>query len=297
MTSDGRYDCIVIGAGPGGLVAAIYLQRLKRRVLLIDGGPPRASRIPTIRNLVGYSEGISGTELLSRLHSQLAKCTGEILQGRAMVERLGRGFAVHVNGRSLRARKVILATGMCDIEPAVCANLDELTREGLLGYCPICDGFDHSGQKIALLVQSSSGVKKVRFMSGFSHDLVVVQVKPFEIAEARKLELEQRRIPVVRGPLKTITQQGRGLCIQAERGEPVFVDAAYVMLGTKVPRDSVRNITDLKRSAGGFLIVNSQQETSVEGLFAVGDCVNGLSQVSVAVGQAAIAATQVHNTL
>ena len=55
-----KFDCIIVGAGPGGLVAAIYLQRLQRRVLLIDGGDSRASRIPKIRNLVGYAEGISG---------------------------------------------------------------------------------------------------------------------------------------------------------------------------------------------------------------------------------------------
>jgi thioredoxin reductase (NADPH) len=297
MRSDSRYDCIVIGAGPGGLVAAMYLQRLKRRVLLIDGGPSRAARIPKIRNLVGYAEGISGTELLDRLHCQLDKCKGEVMKGRATVGRSPRGFDVYVDGRCLQTRKVILGTGMRDIEPDGLTNLDELTHKGLLGYCPICDGFDHSEEKIALLVQSNGGVKKVRFMAGFSRDLVVVQVKPFEIAQVHKPILEQWRIPVVRGPLKAITQHGKGLCIQPEHGKSTFVDAAYVLLGAKVPRDAVRNITELKRSTGGFLVVNAYQETSVEGLYAIGDCVDGLSQVSVAVGQAAIAATHVHNTL
>jgi thioredoxin reductase (NADPH) len=75
------------------------------------------------------------------------------------------------------------------------------------------------------------------------------------------------------------------------------VQAAYVMMGTSVPRDATRYLHGLKRTRAGFLHVNAHQETSVRGVYAVGDCVSALSQVSVAVGHAAIAATHLHNSL
>ena len=295
VSSRDVFDCAVIGAGPGGLVAAIYLQRLRRRVLVISAGEPRAARIPRIRNLVGYAEGIAGTELLARLNAQLSRCGGRVIEGRARVARTRGGFNVRVGADTYLARKVILATGQRDREPEL-GNERELTSRGKLGYCPICDGFDHADQKIALLVRSNAGVKKVAFMSGFSRDLVVVETEPFLMSPVRRLDLARRGIPVVKGPLRALTERGDGLLIEPKRGEPVAVDAAYVLLGSVVPRDAVAGL-GLKRSDGGYLVVNSHQETSVPGLFAVGDCVNGLSQVSVAVGQAAVAATTVHNTL
>src|SRR4051812_43970715 len=115
-------DCVVVGGGPGGLVAAVYLQRLRRRVVLVNGGRPRAARIPKIRNLIGYAEGISGDVLLARLHEQLARWGGGVLGGRGDVGKSGRVFVVTGGAKKLRARRVILATGMRDIEPPL-ANL------------------------------------------------------------------------------------------------------------------------------------------------------------------------------
>ncbi|MGE0528131.1 MAG: NAD(P)/FAD-dependent oxidoreductase [Bdellovibrionales bacterium] len=292
------YDCIVIGAGPGGLVSAIYLQRFRRKVLLVDGGEARVQRVPRIRNLVGYPGGISGSTLLRRLHRQLRNYGGQTLKGRARVSQAGRTFDVDVDGRILRARKIILATGMKDLEPNL-DNLRNLTQKGLVGYCPVCDAFDHRDQRIALLVSDNHGLKKLSFMSGYSDKLIAVLMKEFKISSARARDLQKRQVQIVQGPLLRVTEapSGKGVQLHVPQGPAVSVDVAYVMMGTQVPRDAIGNLPRPRRCREGFLVVGAHQETSVPGLFAVGDCVGGLSQVSVAVGQAAIAATQVHNSL
>ena len=134
-------------------------------------------------------------------------------------------------------------------------------------------------------------------MAGFTSNLLVVMMSPFRISPARKDDMRRYRAQLLRGPLRKIAPSGKGLRLYPERGASAKVDAAYVLLGCKTPKDAVAKLKDSRCSRAGFLLVNSHQETSIPGLFAVGDCVNGLSQVSVAVGQAAVAATHVHNSL
>lgn len=296
------YDAIVIGGGPGGLVAALYLRRLSRRVLLIDGGASRAVRIPKIRNLVGYAEGISGATLLERLHQQYAKFGGEFCRGRARIKR-GRGPArfqvTNPSGerQTYYSRALILATGMIDVEPPLPRErLESHTQAGRLGYCPICDAFDHQDQRIALLVRSRAVLAKLDFMSGFTRKLVVCAQESIALSARERRDLKRRNVEWHDGALVDLSCDGRELIISLDSGSHVRADAAYVMLGTEVPRAAVRGLT-LKRGKDGFLIVNAQQETNVKGIYAVGDCVSGLSQISVAIGQAAIAATKLHAQL
>lgn len=291
------FDCVIVGSGPGGLVAGIYLLRMLRQVLLIDGGPPRAERIPLIRNLIGYEDGISGRELIRRLRKQYAKYGGQTIKGRAVVKRVGKGFRVTVGKRNIFAEKVILATGMRDVEPHF-RNTKELTAEGLLGYCPICDGYDHRAQKIALLVNEGADCKKVNFLSTFTDELVVIPMAKFKLSPATKKIIRERRakfFPEI--PLTVERSRRRGLDFNFPSGAKLYVDAAYVLMGAKIPSDATAGLRGLRKTREGFLRVDSHQETSIPGLFAVGDCVSALSQVSVAVGHAATAATQVHNSL
>src|SRR4051812_23894999 len=89
-----HYDCVILGAGPGGLTAGLYLCRLRRKSLIISSGRPRADRIPVIRNLLGHQDGISGAELLKRLRKQYAQYGGKIIEGRAEVRKGAAGFVV-----------------------------------------------------------------------------------------------------------------------------------------------------------------------------------------------------------
>ena len=157
------YDCVIIGGGPGGLVAALYLRRFRRKVLVINQGTPRAAWIPKTHNLIGYDRGISGRTLLARLHSQLDSVHTERINNSATVLRSDDGFSVELEeGSSVRARKVILATGMEDVHPKI-DNVVELRRKGLLRYCSICDGYEYRNQHLAVLAQDDAGLAKALF--------------------------------------------------------------------------------------------------------------------------------------
>lgn len=293
-----EFECVVIGAGPGGLVSALYLRRYKRSIALIDHGVPRARWIPRIRNLVAHTEGLTGPELLLKLRRQIVRLGTEIVQGEARIQKRRSGFRVDLNGDFFLAKKVILATGMEDLQPPV-ANWPELRALGALAYCPICDGYDHSDEPIALIADSPHGLAKIRFIAKFTPRLHVVVIRDFKIPKKFLKDVEHLGLKLYQGRLERLEscRSPRGLRIHLEGQSALEVRLGYVALGSRVRDSAFAHLEGLRRTNEGFLTVSTHQETSIPGLYAVGDCVNALSQVSVAVGHAAIAATHVHNSL
>lgn len=148
---DETLDCLVIGAGPAGLTAAIYLARYRRRFAVLDGGASRAALIPTSHNLPGFTDGIHGAALLERMTAQARRYGPAIVPGTAS------GLARHADGLFVAettagqvfARTVLLATGVADRHPEV-DSLCEAIQHGLIRYCAICDGYESMGRRILL---------------------------------------------------------------------------------------------------------------------------------------------------
>lgn len=290
-------EVVVVGGGPGGLVASVYLRRYKRDVVLVRNGTPRARWIPRIRNLVGYSDGLTGLELLDKLDDQAMRLKPRVIEGCAVVRRQKKGFLVDVDGCEIEARKVILATGIVDKEPPL-PNFEELKKKGVLGYCPICDGYDHSEDPVALLVGDRHGLEKIKFVAKFSPDLHLVLLNDVTLTPKYEKEVARLGIPVYRGLQgMEFSAKPKGAWMHFKRRKPVWVRLAYVGLGVTVTDSAFRHLKGLRRTKEGYLLTSYHQETSIPGLYAIGDCVNALAQVSVAVGHAAIAATRVHNEL
>jgi glycine/D-amino acid oxidase-like deaminating enzyme len=136
------WDCLIVGGGPAGLTAAIYLGRYRRNVVLIDGNNSRASLIPKSHNYPGFASGISGPDLLEVLRNQA------LAYGTAVNRGLVRSIAIHpgvldaeTTLGTISARRVILATGLVDNAPGI-PRVREAIDEGHLRYCPICDGYE-----------------------------------------------------------------------------------------------------------------------------------------------------------
>jgi thioredoxin reductase (NADPH) len=130
-------DCLIIGGGPAGLTAALYLARFQRNVLVIDAGGSRAARIPLSRNLPGFPDGIEGPELLSRMRTQARSYGVEICQGevRELMRVPAGAFHAEADGTSLAARTVLLATGICNREPKLvgCVVTDDHQSSSIEG--------------------------------------------------------------------------------------------------------------------------------------------------------------------
>jgi thioredoxin reductase (NADPH) len=301
------YDCAIVGGGPGGLISALYLRRFRRRVVLINAGRPRAAWIPRTHNLIGYERGISGPLLLRRLRRQVSAMGGmDWYRAQASARRVRGGFEVDTVGESggrsvIRARKLVIATGLRDRQPEL-GNLAQLRRAGLLRYCSICDGYEYRGQPLAVLARDDLGLQKALFIGHWTRDVRVLVPEELRVAPVRGRELARAGIRVVRCRTLTIDpgrepRRGAGAWVCSDGRTPFWCRTAYVELGADVPDGAFARLRGIRRSSDGYLLTTQEQRTGVPGAFAVGDCVNLLGQISVAAGQAAVAATAIHNDL
>jgi thioredoxin reductase (NADPH) len=287
-------DCLIIGGGPAGLTAATYLARFRRNVLLADEGQSRARLIPETHNYPGFV-GISGTDLLAQLREQ-AERNGALLR-QAKVEELrktGDVFAARIGKGEIRAKRLLLATGIIDQSPDLPGLKDAIYR-GALRFCPICDGFEATDKCIGVLGPLRIAAGKAQFLRTYSGDVVLLPTDEpnpnGEEAQALKradIRLEQRVVDVER--------TGEKIAAVFADGRRLAVDVLYPALGCDV-RSQLAIALGARCNEIGNLHVDDKQRTSVEGLYAAGDVVTDLHQLSVATGHAAVAATAIHNSL
>lgn len=290
-------DCIVVGGGPAGLTAALYLARFRRRVCVIDAGESRAAWIPVSHNQPLFPAGISGTEILGRMREHLTSLDSEILADKAIaLARIDQGFLVELAKEAAAARTLLLATGVVNHQPDMSAQLHrDAVAAGLIRYCPICDGFEAKHQKIVVLGRGPHGVREALFLRTYSQD-VTLFCDPSAIDDRSSTQLAAAGISLIKQPVACLTVDQAKILIQTASGARLRFDTLYPALGSS-------SNTDLFLSLGGSLSsqgcipVDSHQMTNVEGLYAAGNVVQGLDQISVACGQAAIAATAIHNRL
>lgn len=292
-------DALIIGGGPAGLTGAIYLGRFKRRFLVVDAGDSRLGWIPRTHNHPGFPEGVAGRELLGRIREQAETYGAEIVSG--CVEALERDGEVFVasldDGQALRARKVLLASGVVDSEPNLPA-FEQSVRKGLIRICPICDGYEAQGKAVGVIGHSEKGAREALFLRLYTDRLTLIHVGvPEALPDEERRELAEAGIPVIDTPIgNVVVEDDRIAALDFGEGGVHRFDTLYSALGS-TPRSVLAEKLGATTDPSGCLHVNDHQETCVPGLYAAGDLVRGLDQISVAQGEAAIAATDIHNQL
>jgi thioredoxin reductase (NADPH) len=300
-----RLDCLIIGAGPAGLTAAIYLARFRRTVMIVDSGFSRASLIPASHNCPGFPEGVSGTQLLHLLrkqaeHFNVSVKTGEV----TALKRAGSAFEAATAGGAesigaspaVRATTVLLATGTADRIRNI-PNWVTGVKRGLIRLCPICDAYEAKDQKIAVLSSSAQkGIKHALFLRSYTPTLTLI-LSEATLDEAERRKLRREGIDVIEDNPGSIRVIGRARpTITLSDGKELCFDVIYPMLGES-PRSALATQLGARCNKEGKLIVDRHQRTTVPALYAAGDVVDELNQISVAVGHAALAATDIHNRL
>ncbi len=299
MDDSAPVDCAIIGAGPAGLIAAVYLARYRRRIRVLDAGGSRASWIPTSHNLPGFPQGIAGADFLARLREQAGRYGTQVEA--ATVDRLERhddGFVLGVGPSQFRAAHVILATGAADIEPAL-PNLPDAVRQGFIRHCPVCDGYEVIGQHVGVIGSGRKLAAEADFLRDYSEQLSVFGLSPGpQLPAAERRQLEARGVRVFDAAVTDVTiDGGRIVALMLADGSVQRVDTVYSALGSVVRSDLARAIGAQALGSGDLQVDRRNMATSVPGLYAIGDVVNGLSQISVGAGHAALAATAVHHRL
>lgn len=291
-------DCLIIGGGPAGLTAATYLGRFRRNALLIDSGASRAASIPVSHNILGFKNGVKGTELLKTLEQQADLYGVARLRGEVATLGVDRdGFIATWENSSVFARKVLLATGGLDVEPEI-KNPEAKVQAGLIRHCPICDAYEARGKRIALVTYGKCRVKEALLLRGYTSDLTVLSLgHEANFADGDQALLREAGVKVVLDPIEKLTQEGDRIAAwPTGNSQALLFETIYSALGMHL-RSELAVSLGAEFDADGALLVDRHQETTVPGLYAAGDVVHGLSQVSVAAGQAAIAATAINNSL
>ena len=296
---DDVLDCVVVGAGPAGLTAAIYLGRFRRRFTVIHDGDPRAGWIPVSHNHPGFPDGIPGPELLARMHAQAERYGARIVIGQ--VEGLARGndgvFVLDTSGGELRARNVLLATGVKD-RGSELPEVYHAVQKGLIRICPICDAYEVIDQAVGVIGRGDKAAREAMFIRTYTADLKVILLGGEErISDENRRALAEAGVEIIETSLSRLHVEGdRVAALEFAGGVRHRFDSVYSALGTS-PR------TELAQQAGALtakddrLWVNDHQMTSIPGLYAAGDMVRGLNQISIAQAEAAIATTDIHNRL
>ena len=291
-------DTLVVGGGPAGLTAAIYLARFHLKLRVIDAGDSRAEWIPLSHNHAGYPEGISGHDLVRNMRAQAARY-GAVAE-RGCVERLTLADGIYRAETSLgpiTARTVLLATGTVNRSPPMPEEEhDAALMRGLLRYCPVCDGYEASDKAIAVLGRDDRGAREALFLRGFSANVTLIDIAGDPgLDKERRAALAEAGIPVVHGPATRVAIDGDKIAVNAGGACHRF-DTLYPALGSDV-RSHLAVDVGARLEEDACLAVDDHCRTGVVGLYAAGDVVEGLDQISTAMGQAGIAATTIRNDL
>lgn len=291
-------DCIIIGAGPAGLTAAIYLARFHLKIRLFDCGSSRAATIPRTRNHAGYPGGIRGTELLQLMLDQ-AHEFGAVREAAEVTEIacVDDDFQVRVGDRTFPTRSVLLATGVVNIRPQMDREVhDEALERGLLRYCPICDGYEVTDKRVGVIGTGNHGMKEALFLRGYTSDVTLIAPgAQHDLDETCRAKLDEAGIMHVDGPCAPPRIEGEEMVVTTPAGDLAF-DSIYPALGSTI-RSKLAVAAGARATAEGCLEVDDHQRTSIAGLFAAGDVVKGLDQISHAMGEAGVAATAIRNLL
>jgi thioredoxin reductase (NADPH) len=287
-------DAIVIGAGPAGLTAAIYLGRFRRRCVVLENGLSRARWIPRSHNIPGFTAGIGGVEFLSTLREQALKFGSQIRHAHVSSLTVDDGiFALGTGGQTHYSRYVLLATGVKDHLPVI-EGASEAVMRSLLRICPICDAFEAIDKRIAVIGDGALGEREAEFLQSYSNQVTLLQLASGAGGPPVPGSGDIERIPIEFSQLR-ICEDRLALSSPRPRGERYF-DVAYLALGCSSQNDLALSLL-ARCDEHGALKVNAHQETSVPRLYAAGDLVRGLNQVVVAAAEGAIAATDIHNKL
>lgn len=293
-------DCLIIGGGPAGLTGATYLARFRLDILVVDGGKSRASWIPCARNVSSFPDGIKGTELLQRMRDQAckygAKIETEFVTKLERDQQTGLFSATWGSGQAI-ARTILLATGLTNRRPPMDEELhDEALARGLVRYCPICDGYEVTDKRVGVIGSDRHGVAEALFLRSYTSDLTLVAPdKALNLKPVERETLRAAGIEAVDGPAQAVAISNDFIIVETAEGTYTF-DSVYPALGSDVH-------CQLAQQAGaalggdGCIVVDRQMRTTVPGLYAAGDVVIGLDQISHAIGQGGVAATTIRNDL
>lgn len=288
------YDCIIIGAGPGGLQAAIHLGRYNRRVLMIDRGGGRTMHAAHIVNYLGIKK-VSGRELIQTGLQQVEDFGAEVIKGTVRRIEKRELFEVVTANASFIGRFVIVSTGAVDHQPKL-RNLGRFFNRSYF-TCVDCDGHHTTGKKLLVMGDSNNGVRLAFGMKQmYTKDITLLlqhYAPPQDVVE----EIEEDNIPLYAGEPIALLGEQELEAVELKDGRTIPCEVIMATFGWHLNDDFLIDL-NLDRDLDNFkILTNSTNETSLQGLYSVGALKPGHSQAIIAAGQGAVSAIDINQRL
>jgi thioredoxin reductase len=290
------WDCIVVGAGPAGLNAALVLGRSRRRVLVLDSAQPRNYATHEMHGVLGH-DGLDPADLRARGRLELARYGVEVATATVDgAEVISGGIRVVSSRGTDGARTVLLATGMLDEVPDIAGFADVW---GVSAHtCPYCDGFEHRDERLAVVAAGERGEHLAIVLRQWSDDVVLLSNGPHDLAADQLARVQALGIPVTETPVVGLDadEAGRLRRIRLDNGETLERDALFFYVGWQLRTEVARTLGCELRDDDS-ITVDATQATTVDGVYAAGNCADARALVPAAAGSGVTAAVTINARL
>jgi thioredoxin reductase (NADPH) len=291
--TDGSYDVIILGGGPAGLTAAIYTARFGLKTLILEGkrlgGKSRGPHM--VENYPGFPEGITGTELVDRFIKQ-AKNYGTKFKKETVVSLLPFGDTHMVQTRSgvYDAKTIVIATGIQRKQLKIPGEMEFKGRG--VSYCAICDAPFYKEKKVAVIGAGEEAVEDALRLTDFVDKIYAIPGSKGYRDEIKEIHefIDHEKIEVIeKADIKSI---GGSTLVEyitlTDEPSRIEVDGVFIILES-VPTTSILTDAGIETDGGSCILVDKNQSTNIQGIFAAGDCVCGGMQVVTAAGEGGMA--------
>ena len=289
------WDCIIVGAGPAGLNAALVLARARRRILVLDSGAPRNYATHQMHGVLGH-DGLDPADLRARGRTELARYGVEVVADDVQDAQVLDGAVRLIRDTSADlTRTVILATGMLDEVPDIPGFPDVWGTSA--HTCPYCDGFEHRDERLAVLAAGARAEHLAVVLRQWSDDVVLLSNGPHGLTPAQLARLQAVGVRVVETPVAGFeSDDGHLRCVGLADGQTLDRDALFFYVGWR-PRNGVARALGCELREDGSIAVDSEQATTVDRVYAAGNSADPRALVPVAAGSGVTAAVAINARL
>ena len=274
------YDAIIIGAGPAGISASLYLKRANKNILVLYHGESELEKAHRIENYYGFPNGITGADLYQNGISQAKALGVEVLDSEVlsilMNEKME--FNVKTIDEEYQAKVIIIATGNKKLKPNI-KGVEEFEGRGI-SYCAICDGFFYRKKPVVVIGSGNYAISEAKELLNVTPDVKI-------LTNGLKMESDTD-IPFDERKIKEVSGEDRISYVLFEDDEKLECKGVFIALGEAGGADFAKKLGIYMEK--DVIIVDENMKTTVPGVYAIGNVVGGLLQINKAVYEGAKAA-------
>lgn len=287
-----NFDTIVIGAGPAGISASLYVKRANLSVLVLYSGEGSIEKAHKIDNYYGFPNGISGPKLYRNGIQQAINLGIEAVESEVTNIKLNDDFSFTVTAgkNDFSAKSVVIATGNKKLRPRV-KGIKEFEGKGI-SYCAICDAFFYRKKNVCVIGDGEFAVSEAEDLVNVASCVTIltngkddslIKESLSEKGELERFRIDTRKIAEINGNEAT----GKVSSVLLDDGTRIQADGVFIALGEAGAADFAKKMGLVLN--GDSITVNEKMETNIPGLFSCGNSTGGLLQVSKAVYEGAVA--------